>query len=540
MPTDPSIILSSQQPDFGKIYSEALELRQMKLQQDQQNTLRFLASQPDAIDPKTGTLTPNTLAKYARVDPQGAAKLSAAAGEAEERKAQTTHIQSETQAQDLARHQGVLSDLLETYDTEVAGGHTDPTIAARELKTGVSEYVDALPVSDERKAAIKGQLSDMKPSDLRTLANRWSMTIAERNAAAKEEGEVTPYTMGGRTVFVAHGLGPDGKPIVRDAAGAPVEVTGPLEHPASEFNPARAAATADNRAPTLLTDPETNTQYWAYPGAKGEQPTYKTLSGDPYEPKGAGHIQSGQVRGGIAGAIMAAQTQNQKEGKGPLTADQVETVAADYSRKVQASVAFAKGKQGDQVRFNNVAVDHLQTMKDAALALKNGEIPLFNKLAQQIAQETGSPVPTNFDSLRQIVSQEVHKGVAGVGGSAEERSNLGNNLGRSASPEQLLGGITSVEKLQAGQLDGLRRQYETSTGMDNFDDMLSPNARALLKDRPDPHLGDKSGDTTSGGGATHKLPRDLPSIVGVPNGSKLKDKSGNVVAVARDGAWVAP
>ena len=51
----------------------------------------------------------------------------------------------------------------------------------------------------------------------------------------------------------------------------------------------------------------------------------------------------------------------------------------------------------------------------------------------------------------------------------------------------------------------------------------------------------RPGGSASGATSARRLPTNLPSAVGVPNGAKLKDKSsGAVIAVMQDGAWVEP
>src|SRR5262249_52765861 len=53
---------------------------------------------------------------------------------------------------------------------------------------------------------------------------------------------------------------------------------------------------------------------------------------------------------------------------------------------------FRSGPQGNSIRSLGVAVDHLDTLRGMALALKNGNIQVFNRLAQAWAEQTGSPV----------------------------------------------------------------------------------------------------------------------------------------------------
>lgn len=160
-----------------------------------------------------------------------------------------------------------------------------------------------------------------------------------------------------------------------------------------------------------------------------------------------------------------------------------ETVGTWQTTRAQQETltAFSKGKQADQVRSLNVAIHHIDQVRSAALALQNGNIPLFNAVAQQIAQSTGHAAPTNFDSVKQFVFDEVTKAIIGAGGGVNDREAAGRIIGRSASPAQLLGALEKVQGLMAGQARGLQTQYHAGTGRDDFaDKYLEPRTRELL------------------------------------------------------------
>jgi hypothetical protein len=145
---------------------------------------------------------------------------------------------------------------------------------------------------------------------------------------------------------------------------------------------------------------------------------------------------------------------------------------------------FMSGPQGNSIRSLNVATDHLQTLLELGHALKNGNYPVFNELAARWGQMTGSAVPTNFDTAKQIIGTEVIKaiGVAGAG-TKDERESMASRFSRASSPDQLEGAINdTIRPLLLGQLRGLRHQFMQSTGLDNaaFDDMLMPSARTWL------------------------------------------------------------
>jgi hypothetical protein len=153
--------------------------------------------------------------------------------------------------------------------------------------------------------------------------------------------------------------------------------------------------------------------------------------------------------------------------------------AKEFKNRQAAIGQFEYGKKGDSVRSLSVSLDHLDTLQKAGDALKNGNMQAFNRLSQSIAEQTGSAVPTDFEAAKGIVADEVVKGIIGSGGGVGDREKAQAIFDKVKSPDQLAGAITQVKQLLKGQLSGLKRQYEQSTGRDDFDRFLSPQARGL-------------------------------------------------------------
>jgi hypothetical protein len=143
-----------------------------------------------------------------------------------------------------------------------------------------------------------------------------------------------------------------------------------------------------------------------------------------------------------------------------------------FNARNKAVSAFSTGKQGDTVRSFNVLVSHLDVLKDAADALNNKDQQAFNRVKNIIASATGNPAPTNFDSVKQIVADELTKAVTGSAGALGDRTEIANNVNSANSPAQLMGVIQQYQHLAAGQLHGLKVQYESSTGRKDFDKRL--------------------------------------------------------------------
>jgi hypothetical protein len=154
--------------------------------------------------------------------------------------------------------------------------------------------------------------------------------------------------------------------------------------------------------------------------------------------------------------------------------------AIDYNTGKKAEADFATGKNGNTVRSLNVAISHLDTLGNLADALKNGNIQVFNKASQAIAQQTGNPVPTNFDAAKKIVADEIVKAIVGTGGGVADREQAVQTINRANSPAQLRGVINTYTTLMGGQLHGLQQQYETNTKRKDFNRFLSPETQRLL------------------------------------------------------------
>jgi hypothetical protein len=150
-----------------------------------------------------------------------------------------------------------------------------------------------------------------------------------------------------------------------------------------------------------------------------------------------------------------------------------------YATVQDARKKFTTGKQGDTVRSMNVAIDHLDTLKEAGDALRNGNMPLFNKIANTYSQNTGSEIVTNFDGIKSIVGSEVAKAVAGGQMALADREEIRKELSAANSPEQLNGVIKKFQQLLGGQLKGLKTQYEDA-GLKDFDHKLTDRTKRVL------------------------------------------------------------
>jgi len=164
-----------------------------------------------------------------------------------------------------------------------------------------------------------------------------------------------------------------------------------------------------------------------------------------------------------------------------------------YTVRKKTEESFSTGKQGDTVKSMNVAIDHLDTLQSAANALNNGQLPIFNDIANKFAKNTGQPQITDFNSLKSIVGSEVAKAVAGGATALGDREEIRREIDAANSPQQLAGVITRYQQLLSGQMKGLKTQYESGGGK-NWDTKLNPRTKEILEK---PEGGAKATNTRS-------------------------------------------
>jgi hypothetical protein len=153
--------------------------------------------------------------------------------------------------------------------------------------------------------------------------------------------------------------------------------------------------------------------------------------------------------------------------------------AVNYNARSKTRADFTSGKAAQQVNAINTVIGHLSGLSDAAEALNNSDIPLFNSLANSISKATGSPKVTNFDTIKKAVSDEVTRVWRQSGGSEADIQAAQKNLDASGSPAQLRGAIATYADLLESKLGSLNEQYRQGMGTDKID-MITPGAQKAL------------------------------------------------------------
>jgi hypothetical protein len=191
-------------------------------------------------------------------------------------------------------------------------------------------------------------------------------------------------------------------------------------------------------------------------------------------------IKSGQLPP-LSGAAL--RTPSGQRIMGMVTADGTYD-STNFAAKAKAMNGFSTGPQGQAVKSFNVALSHLDTLGQAATALDNGTLKGPNQIGNAIASWAGSTAPTDFNAVKGIVGDEVTKAILGTGGGVADRQEAKATIDAANSPAQLQSVIQKYQGLMAGQLAGLRTQYESSTGRNDFETKLEPRAVAIAHSSP--------------------------------------------------------
>ncbi|WP_445222260.1 hypothetical protein ACKWRH_21635 [Bradyrhizobium sp. Pa8] len=269
---------------------------------------------------------------------------------------------------------------------------------------------------------------------------------------------------------------------------------------------------------TTMLDPRNGQVLYEGPAAAALRAT-ETAGGSPtLDADAERYRQTGQLPPNLKSNLMGQAESRAIRQRAAQLEQEAGGDPGEWSKKWQqfkgqqvAIQRFTSGPQGNTIRSFNVLVDHLDTLNEAAEALKNGNTRMLNRFKQTWAANTGDPAPTNFDGVKALVGDEIVKAVVGSAGALADREEVKKDLDRASSPQQLAQLVEKYKKLALGQLHGLQKQYETSTGLKNFGDMLLPGTLKALGGASE----EKKGDAGT-------VSKDGWTVVTAPNGKKAR------------------
>jgi len=163
--------------------------------------------------------------------------------------------------------------------------------------------------------------------------------------------------------------------------------------------------------------------------------------------------------------------------------------AASIAAKGQAFQAsqgvvkdFTSGQSAKAVNSINTAVAHIDSLTPLVDALGTGNVKQVNRFANVFKEQTGSPAPTDYASLKEFVGGEVAKAVLPGGGGEKEREALLAPLNAANSPQAIHSALQKIQIALAGKTEALRNQWDVGTmgTQGSFDKFLLPPTKKAL------------------------------------------------------------
>lgn len=186
--------------------------------------------------------------------------------------------------------------------------------------------------------------------------------------------------------------------------------------------------------------------------------------------------------------------------------------AVNYNARSGTRKAFTSGKEAATVNSLNTVAEHLGTLSDSAQKLNNTSFRPYNAFKNHLADVTGDPDISDFETRKKAAADEVAKVWRASGGSqADIEENL-SNLSESKSPQQLNAAIGALTQLIAGKVAALNDQYTSGMGTTaNVRPLVSPEARkAFQKTLDRAGMKDEHGLVGDGVGDQSSAPSSLP------------------------------
>lgn len=516
MAIDPSIPLQVQSPQFDM--SRLMEMAQMGQKMKQQNALKAIMSDPSSMDPATGLPNAAAIQKIMGVDPQAGLKLVEETANIQQYLAQGKQKEAELYGPMIDKKKGELANLLgprikeRGLEAAVAESRGDYTDAFADLKAqGVPDtWLSRMPKELTPALAqqfVAGAISPEKKADLEerdAAGKRAEKTEAERE---KHDREMEKIALGKADAAASKGW-----TLLQDESGASFR---------TNANSGKSQKMGEDgewediaKLPTNLRKPGTAPAGTLDMTDPADQDYVKAIANYRVKPPTSGRNLDYRKK-----VIEAALKENPDYAEGK------------YDQATKALKDFGTGPQGNTARSLNVSVSHLNTLRELGDALENGDVKLINAAKQAWQEQFGTPAPTNFNTAKSIVADEVAKGVIGGTTAQSDRETLAASLKSSGGPKIINGAIDTFQDLLGGQLGGLRDQYKRNTGANDFDEaFLSERTRKALKVGDKKSDADEKKDAKSGGTPQKHAVGDIVIQDGKKYRATAVDKDGKVTA----------
>lgn len=228
-----------------------------------------------------------------------------------------------------------------------------------------------------------------------------------------------------------------------------------------------------------------------------------------------------------------------------------------FDDKQKAQKDFGTGPQGNMVRAAPVSIQHLDLADQKADLLHNSNFPAWNAIKNTMGPQLGmtdiAKGVAGLDTAKTIVGDEIDKFFINGGGAEKDRQALQSKLASATSPPAIHEVTGTLRQLMAGQMNGLKDQYETNVG-GNFikDKVKDPDTlRALGWDgsrftgkptpiTPQPATSALPGAVAAAGGGPGMGSPPPPSAVPGGPGAAAQPSQPGMVTQGPDGSPITP
>jgi hypothetical protein len=121
------------------------------------------------------------------------------------------------------------------------------------------------------------------------------------------------------------------------------------------------------------------------------------------------------------------------------------------------------GSSGKAIGSINTIVDHNAVLRQSYNAMKNGDIPLLNALANKAGVAVGKDPQTTYNTMLGIYAGELDKFMSGNNPTEGGRKEWESRLSANGSSAQVNGSLDVIDKAAAGKLAAADTAYYNAT-----------------------------------------------------------------------------
>lgn len=125
---------------------------------------------------------------------------------------------------------------------------------------------------------------------------------------------------------------------------------------------------------------------------------------------------------------------------------------------------FLSGDTANNIGYLNTAYNHMGLLQEAGDAMKNGDLPSMNKIANAFGVQEGKSAPVVYDNIKHYVASEMNRFYSGGHPNLASLDQISSSIDKAQSPEQMNGVMSINLRLLDGAADRFNNQYQEIMG----------------------------------------------------------------------------